>query len=378
MAEPIRLLIVDDSRCFRSVIEEALSDEPDIVVIGSVFSGEKALELIDRDPPHLVTLDVEMPGLNGLETLQAIQERNARLPAGKEVGVLMVSGLTRSGVDITLQALSMGAFDFLTKPSGDCYTSCLDQLRQELTHKIRSFQNKRRLMHPISNLESAEARYKSTPHSASPQTAPPRLLRPTTPPSRRAVRAILIASSTGGPRALNDLLPDLCRRIDLPILIVQHMPPVFTASLAEQFQRHLGRTVQEAGDQEPIRAQHVYIAPGGRHLVLRCCHGVLYTGLTDEPPENHCRPSADPLFRTAAAALGADAIAVVLTGMGNDGTAGLAPLKRAGAHVIVQDEATSVVWGMPGSVVAAGLADEVRPLNQIAQAVEQVVRRRTR
>ena len=189
-------------------------------------------------------------------------------------------------------------------------------------------------------------------------------------------RAILIASSTGGPLALRQLLPDLYRRVDLPALIVQHMPPRFTRSLADSLSGPTGRPVVEAADGMLVRHGTAYVAPGGKHLLLRAGGGELRTGVNEQPPENHCRPSADVLFRTAAAALGGEAVAVMLTGMGCDGTAGVRSLKRAGAYVIAQDEATSVVWGMPGSVVRAGLADEVLPLGDIAAAVQALVGRR--
>jgi two-component system chemotaxis response regulator CheB len=187
------------------------------------------------------------------------------------------------------------------------------------------------------------------------------------------VKAILIAVSTGGPRALATLLPDLCAQVKVPIFLVQHMREGFTSSLAGQLARKTSRQVREARDGEPVQDGHIYLGPGGKHLTLRCAAGQLLTGLTEQPPENHCRPSADVLFRTAAAALGGDVIALVLTGMGCDGTAGLAVLKRAGAYVIVQDEATSVVWGMPGSAVRAGLVDEILPLGEIASAVQVLV-----
>ena len=184
---------------------------------------------------------------------------------------------------------------------------------------------------------------------------------------------VLIASSTGGPRALSILLPDLCRRIDLPILIVQHMAAPFTQSLAASLDRQCAHTVIEASDGDAVRPGTVYIAPGGKHLLLRGGAGKVITALNEQPPENGCRPAADVLFRSAAAIPDAAAVAVVLTGMMNDGTRGLGPLKRTGAHAIAQDEATSVVWGMPGSAVAAGLVDEVLPLEQIAAGVQAVV-----
>jgi two-component system, chemotaxis family, protein-glutamate methylesterase/glutaminase len=352
MAGATRVLIVDDSRTFRAVLGSALAGEEDVVVAGSVYSGEKALRVLHADPPDLVTLDVEMPGLNGVETLLEIQRFNATRPPGGEVGVIMVSAYTRSGADVTMKALSAGAFDFVLKPSGGTEAENLAALRQQLLPKIRAWAGRRR-----AGLRPAAA-------------APPR---PRPSGLKRPVRAVLIAVSTGGPRALETVLPELARRVEVPVLIVQHMPAAFTASLADTLARCTGRPVVEAGDNEPLAPGTTYVAPGGKHLVLRGDAARLRAGLNEQPPENGLRPSADVLFRSAAAVLGGGAVAVVLTGMGCDGTAGLGPLKRAGAHVIAQDEATSVVWGMPGSAVQAGLADEVLPLDRIAAAVQAVV-----
>jgi two-component system, chemotaxis family, protein-glutamate methylesterase/glutaminase len=355
MPGPARVLIVDDSRIFRAALAEALTGE-EAVVVGSVFSGEKALEFLRSTPADVATLDVEMPGLDGLQTLEAIQRLNASRPPEQEIGVLMVSAFTQRGADVTVRALQAGAFDFVAKPSGPSAEANRAELRRQLISQIRLFMAQRP---GRASAQTAQTR----PGSAHPRRERPRV----------AARAILVASSTGGPRALDALLPDLRRLVDLPVLIVQHMPPPFTRSLAESLSRRVGASVIEATDGEPIRPETVYIAPGGRHLVLRAQGGRLLTGLNDQPPENHCRPSADVMFRSAAAALGGDAVAVVLTGMDCDGTAGLRPLKRAGAYVIAQDEATSVVWGMPGNVVRAGLADEVLPLGDVASAVQALV-----
>jgi two-component system chemotaxis response regulator CheB len=357
MGDPTRVLIVDDSRIFRAVLESALAGFEDVVIAGSVFSGERALHHIRANPPDMVTLDIEMPGLSGLDTLLEIQRFNATRPPGNEVGVIMVSAHTRQGADVTIKALSAGAFDFVPKPTGANQDDNLSLLRHQLLPKIRAWASRRR-------------RGTLVP---TPAVAPPSPYRARQSVLRRPVRAVLIASSTGGPRALETLLPELRRRVDLPIIIVQHMGAPFTSSLADSLARHTGRRVVEAGDNEPVLADSVYIAPGGKHLLLRSDASGLRTGLNEQPPENRVRPAADVLFRSAAVVLGGAVVAVVLTGMGCDGTAGLAPLKRAGAHIIVQDEATSVVWGMPGSAVQAGLADEVLPLDRIAAAVQAVV-----
>jgi two-component system, chemotaxis family, protein-glutamate methylesterase/glutaminase len=359
MTDAAKILIVDDSRIFRSALEASLSGEADIAVVGSVFSGEKAIQFIRATPPDVVTLDVQMPGMDGLQTLRAIQQFNAIRPSGSEIGVIMVSAFTREGADVTIGALQAGAFDFVAKPSAASSEESLSLLRRDLSPKIRLFMAQRRL---------AAVRGTTAP-------APPCLAWPVakSPRTGRQVRAVLIAASTGGPRALAALLPGLCRHVEVPILIVQHMPRQFTRSLAESIAQQTGRTTREAGDAESLEARTIYVAPGGKHLLVRADRqGRLLTGLSEQPAESGCRPSASVLFRSAAAALGAGALAIVLTGMGDDGTAGLGPLKRAGAYVIAQDEPTSVVWGMPGSAVKAGLVDAVLPLEAMEEAVRTI------
>jgi two-component system chemotaxis response regulator CheB len=360
MSHVARVLIVDDSRIFRGAIEEALRGQDNVALAGSVFSGEKAIEFIRRHPPDIVTLDVEMPTMNGLETLQLIQQWNRTQPAHARIGVIMVSAFTRRGADVTVQSLQAGAFDFVTKPSGTSPESSVLALRRDLLPMIRAFMSRR---HSPSQKES--------PRANRPPTIDPNV--------GRKVRAILIAASTGGPQALAHLLPDLSSRTELPVLVVQHMPAGFTKSLAENLSRRCVGPVVEAEDGQVVVPRSIYIAPGGQHMVLRNnATGQLITGLNTQPPESGCRPSASVLFRSAAAILGSETIAVVLTGMGDDGTAGLGPLKRAGGYVIAQDEQSSVVWGMPGSAVAAGLADTVVPLSAIADAVEAAGARKAR
>lgn len=369
MPAPARVLIVDDSRIFRAALEASLSEQEGIDVVGSVFSGQKALEFLQATPPDVVTLDVEMPGMNGLETLKAIQRWNAGRAPGTEVGVVMVSAHTKRGADVTIQALQDGAFDFVTKPTGPRPDENLQTLRQQLHSKIHLFL-------------AGRSRRAATARAPLPHVAPRSARTELVSSSRRlqwarlrSVRAVVIAASTGGPKALETLVPELRSRLDLPLLIVQHMPPKFTQSFAESLARLSSGTVVEAQDGELVRSRSAYIAPGGKHLLLRQDQGRLVTALNEQPPENGCRPSADVLFRSAAAALQGNVVAIVLTGMGRDGTSGLGSLKRAGSYVLAQDESTSVVWGMPGSAVEAGLADEVLPLGEIAAAVAALVLR---
>jgi two-component system chemotaxis response regulator CheB len=353
MNSSVSLLIVDDSRLFRSALEEALRGQPGVSVAGSVFSGAKALEFIRATPPDLVTLDVEMPGMDGLKTLEQLQAFNASRPTSPAVGVIMVSAFTRRGEQVTIDALQAGAFDFIAKPQGASPEANLAALRDELLVKVRAF---------------VASRGRGMARTAAPPARAPAL-------KRSHARAVIIGASTGGPRALADMLPALCRETDLPILIVQHMPAGFTRTLAESLSRQTNRKVIEAAEGAPLERSTVYIAPGGRHMLLRGTAAAPLAALNDQPPENGCRPSADVLFRSAAAVLNGELIALILTGMGRDGTAGLGAIRRAGGHVIAQDESTSVVWGMPGSAVEAGVVDEVHPLSAIPAAVKTFVRR---
>lgn len=356
MSERITVLIVDDSRLFRGALEDALAGQPDITVVGSVFSAEKALEFIRAAPPDVVTLDVEMPGMGGIGALQEIQTINKSRPASAAVNVIMVSAFTRRGADVTVKALEAGAFDFVTKPSGPSQEANLATLRNEVLPRIRACK-----------------RHRARVTGTAPLPAAPTAVRRVRERRPGAIRAVAIGTSTGGPRALAALLPDLCARVSVPILIVQHMPPDFTRSLAESLARQTQRIIVEAVEGAALSSAQVFIAPGDRHLVLRSASGTPVVGLSDAPPENGCRPSADVLFRSVAALLGRDVLGLILTGMGRDGTTGLQALRRAGGYIIAQDEATSVVWGMPGSAVQAGVVDEVRPLPEIAAAAAAVV-----
>jgi two-component system chemotaxis response regulator CheB len=356
--EPLRILVVDDSRIFRGALESALEGRAGIRVVGSVWNGEKAVEFVRHSPPDLVTLDVNMPGRGGLGTLSDIQDFNASRPDLPPVGVLLVSALTERGAAVTVEGLQRGAFDFIRKPDGPDETANAALLRRQLFEKIDLFARSR------GRLSGASVR----------QSAPLRGL-----PIDRTGRfhAVAIGASTGGPEALARLLPILANNATCPIFIVQHMPPGMTRYFADSLGRKCDYRVVEAADSETVQPRTAYIAPGGRHMIVRRHEGRIVTALNDQPPENGCRPSVDVFFRSIATAYPQAVVAVILTGMGCDGVDGLGPLKRSGAYVIAQDEASSVVWGMPGAAAASNHVDEVLPLECIGPTVASLLGART-
>jgi len=344
----MRVLVVDDSRIFRGVLEEALAGCSDLKVVGSVWSGEKALEFAKQSLPDFVTLDIEMPGLGGLATLRALRALAA--DKKKSLGVLLVSSHTRRGAAVTIEGLQEGAFDFLTKPEGPNQQANLAALREQLSTKLAAYRSRRGSRNAAPQVATA------VPVAASS-------------PWKSRFSAVVIGASTGGPGALARLLPSVAPYCPVPMFLVQHLPPDFTGYFSTSLARRCGSAVVEAQDGMVAQPKHLYVAPGGRHLVLHSTDSRLVMKLSDTPPENGCRPAVDVLFRSAALACNGQVLAVVLTGMGNDGAKGSVVMKRAGAHVIIQDEATSVVWGMPGSTMAAGAAHEVLPVDEIGTAI---------
>lgn len=372
--KPVRVLIVDDSSVFRTLLKEIMKHAEDVEVVGSVRNGREAMEWIRRDPPDLLTLDVEMPEMDGLTTLRAVEDFNRSRPMHPRVGAIMLSSLTRHGADITIEALESGAFDFLTKPVGLDARSMMEGLREQLLAEIRAFAeqaSRRSFLMPKPRAATAPA----APGTKSAPAAPlvkgkPFVPSMRLPGMRKGNRAIVIGVSTGGPRALTELLPALCNVTDCPILVVQHMPATFTASLAASLAPKCTHRVVEVKDKMVVEEKHVYIAHGGHHMIPQPALGDVMLSVEDTPPEEGCRPSVNVLFRGAARAFGADQIALILTGMGSDGEKGLVDLRRAGGYVIAQDEGSSVVWGMPGSAVQAGVVDEILPLAEIPRVVE--------
>jgi two-component system, chemotaxis family, protein-glutamate methylesterase/glutaminase len=356
-----RVLVVDDAVVVRRIVTDVLGEDPDLEVVGTASNGRIALQKIPQLNPDIVTLDVEMPEMNGLETLVAIRATYPRLP------VIMFSTLTDRGTSATMDALLKGANDYVTKPANvGSVTEAMAQVRDQLVPKVHALcgLGRPRLSTPQAPRQPGVA------HRPAP-VAPRPAVRPHRP--QTAVAAVVIGVSTGGPNALAELVPALPGDLSVPVLIVQHMPPMFTRLLAERLDTHTALRVTEAVDGEPITGRRIYIAPGDHHLEVVGGAGGQRTKITRGPLENSCRPSADVLFRTAAAAYGAGTLCVVLTGMGNDGKRGTEHVVEAGGRVIAQDQATSVVWGMPGAVVNAGLADEIVPLEQVAERIRALV-----
>jgi two-component system chemotaxis response regulator CheB len=346
---PIRVLLVDDSAVVRGAIGQIIDAEPDLTVVTTAPNGRVALDALRRVPVDVVVLDVEMPEMDGLATLP-------RIVAGyPDTRVLMASSLTRAGADTTLQALALGASDFVTKPAARVGTQGLQDVARDLTSKVRA-------------LGRAARGIRREPPAAA-VAAPVRAAVLQAPSREHEVRLVAIAASTGGPNALSTVLSGLPADFPVPIVVTQHMPPMFTAMLAQRLARDTGRPCVEAADGQRIVAGTTYVAPGEHHLVLRTHEGEAICTLTQTPPENFCRPAADPMFRSVAAVYGASCLGVVLTGMGEDGMRGARDLRAAGASVIAQDEESSVVWGMPGAVVHDGSASRVLPLDDIARAI---------
>jgi len=353
-----KILIVDDSRIFRSALEAGLSGEKDIQIVGSVWNGIKAIEFIESTPPDLVTLDIEMPDMDGLETLEAIQKINATLSPDNQIGVIMLSSYTQKGADITVKALEMGAFDFIPKPEGHNLQENIKILCSQLLVKIRNYTS--------THIPSALRK---------PHVSKQKKTRPISHIIKDAgqIDAILIGVSTGGPKALAELLPSLCEKIEIPVFIVQHMPPTFTQSLAKSLNIKCRYTVLEGRHNDYVQDRHAYIAPGGRHMMLTLKQQKVRINVNDLPPEKGCRPSVNMLFRSGATVYGRNVIAVILTGMGADGTEGASVLKKKGAFILAQDEESCVVWGMPGNAFASGNVDKVYPLSEIPGAIIEML-----
>jgi len=345
----IRALIVDDAVVTRRLVSDCLGDDPELEVVGTAPNGKIALAKIPQVNPDVVILDVDMPGMSGLETLVEIRKTRPRLV------VIMFSTLTERGAVTTLDALACGANDYVTKPTSiGGVTIALQRVREQLIPRIKAL--------------CARSSPELKPKLVSSLTAT-RLRSIVPAPKKERVDLIAIGASTGGPNALTRVIAALPHDLSVPVVIVQHMPPLFTRLLATRLDAQAQIGVSEAVAGDALRPAHVWIAPGDQHMVVACSGEEPHIGLHREPAENSCRPAVDVLFRSAAAVFGPRVLGIVLTGMGSDGLRGCESIREAGGQVIVQDEASSVVWGMPGFVAHAGLANRVLPLEEVADEI---------
>ena len=368
----IRVMVVDDAVVVRGLVSRWIEEEPGLELAASLRNGKEAVDQLERANPDVVILDVEMPVLDGLAALPLLLEKKRNLI------VIMASTLTRRNAEVSLKALSLGAADYIPKPETNRGVTTSPTFRHELIEKIRLLGGRRK------RKEEPRFRVQAAPTPSVPGVAPaapaPRFraapplvpsvdgagieLRPfsTTPP-----RVLLIGSSTGGPQALIAVLSHIMPVVDrVPVLITQHMPPTFTTILAEHIARASGKPAREAVHGEAVLAGNIYVAPGGHHMQVVRQNGAPFIALDDGPLVNFCKPAVDPLFFSASKIWGPAITAVILTGMGSDGSRGGAEIVKCGGSVIAQDEASSVVWGMPGAAAHAGICSAILPIDQIA------------
>jgi two-component system chemotaxis response regulator CheB len=362
-------MVVDDSVVIRGMISRWISSEPDMVVAASLRTGLEAVNQIDRVNPDVAVLDIEMPELDGIAALPKL------LAKKKNLAVIMASTLTRRNAEISFKALSLGAADYIPKPESTREASAAENFHYDLIQKIRNLGAKARRAAPVPHAPVAAPHVHELRPVARPLAAPVHAHATPVVPAQIARRSfstqmpkvLLIGSSTGGPQALMSVVTELGAVIDrFPVLITQHMPPTFTTILAEHLARSSRRPAHEAIDGEVIKPGQIYLAPGGRHMRVARHGADAVIALDNGPPVNFCKPAVDPLFTSAVDIWHAATLAVILTGMGSDGMRGGKDIVAAGGSVIAQDEATSVVWGMPGAAANAGICAAILPLNQIA------------
>lgn len=360
MKNKLRVLVVDDTSLYRKILSDLLSDFPDVEVIGTAPNGRVALSKITSMEPDAITLDIEMPEMDGMEVLRKLKA------AGLEIPVIMVSSLTRMGARVTMEALELGAFDFVTKPDNHEISENIKDLRMQLRPKIDGL-----IINTMLNRN-----IKETSIIEEPETLPgPASLEKSSSLKHKIRKEIVaIGISTGGPNTLSKLIPNLPANLPIPVVIVQHMPAFFTTALAESLDKKSALRVVEGQQSQKLEPSTVYIAPGGKHMGIIAGEkgNEKMLLIADDPPEHYCKPSADFLFRSVAKHYGSHAIGIIMTGMGSDGSLGLKDMKSEGAMTIAQDKASCVVYGMPREAIQAGVVDKVLPLSQIASEIESV------
>lgn len=362
MSKIVRVLVVDDSAVVRGLLTKTLQQDQSIEVAGTAMHGEAALSWMKKNQVDVVVLDVEMPVMDGLETLKNIQRDYPK------VKVIMASGLTSSGAKITMQALSLGAAECIAKPTAKSASEAMATVAKELIPLVKGLGGLSPEPIPGAKAAPSIARPARKPLVTNPFNKTRKTAVPIVPP-----KLLIIGSSTGGPNALNKVLCDLGPDFSTPILIVQHMPPMFTEILAKHLQQDTGRTTNEAKHGEFVEPGTTYVAPGGFHMKVRELSGAqMQLELNEQPEEHYCRPSVNPMFRSASHVAGKRILAVMLTGMGSDGLEGTREVVEAGGYVLAQDEQSSVVWGMPGAIAAEDLPHEILPLDQIGSRIKKL------
>ncbi len=369
----LKILVVDDTVVYRKIVSDVLAEIPDIEIVGTAHNGKAALAKISTLKPDLITLDIEMPEMNGLKVLEALKQQES------EVGAIMLSTLTLEGGEMTMKALELGAFDFIPKPQDGTMAENRLAVKEALAPILKAFMRSRSIRSILSGKTAVKSlRQERTPTKHSPPPKSQHYKLPNKIPTFRKSKSEIIAIgiSTGGPKALAEMLPKIPSDIGVPILIVQHMPPVFTLSLANSLNAKCKIQIKEATNGEPIDANTAYIAPGGKQMkIVAGSDGKKrIIKITDDPPENSCKPSVDYLFRSVADHYVGRATGVIMTGMGSDGTKGLKKMKETGATIIAQSEDSCVVFGMPREPIESGVADIVAPLDLIANEITKTVK----
>lgn len=365
---PYRVMVVDDSAVIRGIFRRTLDVDPDITVVASVSNGQYAIDSMARQPVDVIVLDIEMPVMDGMTALPLL------LKADPEVKIIMASTLTQANAGISLAALQAGAADYIPKPTARHEIHSAEAFKRELVEKVKALGQARqaRMLRRAPKVETSIPIAKDVLPVAEPAPAAATLGITLRKPSIQRPRILCIGSSTGGPNALMEVLGGLKENFDLPIVITQHMPKTFTSILAEHLERVGGRPSSEGSPGQHVKPGHVYVAPGGIHMKLTGSADDPIIELDDGPAENFCKPAVDPMLRSVAKLFGDRVLTVILTGMGHDGREGAKVVAEAGGTVIAQDEASSVVWGMPGAVANAGICSFVAPIPEIVQHIRKL------
>ena len=369
----LKVLIVDDTIVYRKIVTDVLSDLPDVEVVGSAHNGKAAITKITSLKPDLLTLDIEMPEMNGIEVLEYIKDKKL------DVGAVMLSTLTHEGGEMTIKALDLGAFDFILKPQEGNMAENREALKKTIVPILKAFTRRNEIKHLLKGKIGSKECYKEDRRlSGSDQVI--QRMNSVAGRLRQKSEIVAIGISTGGPKALAEMMPSLPSNLGVPILIVQHMPPMFTMSLAKSLDNKCSFEVKEAKDGEPVLSNVAFIAPGGKQMkIVAGADGKSRViRITDDPAENNCKPSVDYLFRSIAHHYVGRATGVIMTGMGSDGFLGLKLMKKNGSTIIAQNGDTSVVYGMPKGPIDAGIVDIIAPLDMIASEICHTVKQTVR